>query len=115
MTDDTLLGDYLVDDQEPSPVEQVDLSFFRSCLENAMASELVPYERDRVRLRLGFDDGVSRTVPQIVEEYGGASSYSEVRSAESRAYKTTIRHRPCPCINYWPIWTLPEQIEEKPW
>eukprot|EP00523_Entomoneis_sp_CCMP467_P016996 CAMPEP_0168770262 /NCGR_PEP_ID=MMETSP0725-20121227/2824_1 /TAXON_ID=265536 /ORGANISM="Amphiprora sp., Strain CCMP467" /LENGTH=691 /DNA_ID=CAMNT_0008819691 /DNA_START=48 /DNA_END=2126 /DNA_ORIENTATION=+ len=81
-----LLGDSLVDDQ-PSPAEQVELSLLRQSLENAMASELVPYERDILRLRLGLDDGVSRTVPQIVKEYGGALSSSEIRTAELRAYK----------------------------
>ena len=79
------LSDMLVD-EGPSPQEQVELSFLRQSLENAMASELVPYERDIVRLRLGLDDGVSRTVRQISDEYGGALSIFEVRSAEKRAY-----------------------------
>jgi len=81
-----LIGDTLMDDG-PSPAEQVELSFLRQSLENAMASELVPYERDILRLRLGLDDGVARTVPQIVEEYGGELTMNDIRAAETRAYK----------------------------
>ena len=83
------IGDLLVDDDEAvsSPEQQVELSFLRQNLENAMASELFPFERDVLRLRLGLDDGCSRTVSQIVDEYGGALSQTEIRSAESRAYK----------------------------
>lgn len=82
-----VLGSTLVDPKQTSPEYQVELNFLRQTMENAMASELVPHERDIVRLRLGLDDGISRTVTQVVEEYGGALSNQDVRSAESRAYK----------------------------
>jgi DNA-directed RNA polymerase sigma subunit (sigma70/sigma32) len=72
---------------EAHPEDQVELSFLRQCLENAMASELSPHERDVLRLRLGLDDGVSRTVREVVEVCGGNISTSEVRLAEQRAYK----------------------------
>ena len=41
-----------------------------------MASELSPHERDVVRLRLGLDDGVTRTVREVVEFCGGSVSIS---------------------------------------
>lgn len=72
---------------EARPEDQVELSFLRQCLENAMASQLSPYERDVLRLRLGLDDGVSRTVQEVVDLFGGTISLSEVRLAETRAYK----------------------------
>lgn len=85
---EVLLADLLEDDDPLAAAEdQVELSFLRQNLENALASELVPFERDVVRLRLGLDDGHARTVPQIVQEYHGALSPGEVRLAESRAYK----------------------------
>eukprot|EP00581_Thalassiosira_minuscula_P018026 CAMPEP_0183734574 /NCGR_PEP_ID=MMETSP0737-20130205/44195_1 /TAXON_ID=385413 /ORGANISM="Thalassiosira miniscula, Strain CCMP1093" /LENGTH=665 /DNA_ID=CAMNT_0025968087 /DNA_START=194 /DNA_END=2187 /DNA_ORIENTATION=- len=72
---------------EPRPEDQVEISFLRQCLENAMATELTPYERDILRLRLGLDSGEGMTVRQIVEISGGSISMSDVRSAERRAFK----------------------------
>jgi RNA polymerase nonessential primary-like sigma factor len=70
-----------------SPNEIVDLSFLRQSLENAMATELSPHERDVIRLRLGLDDGKGLTVKQVVNEFGGAVSVSEIRGMEARALK----------------------------
>jgi len=72
---------------EPKPEDYVQLSLLRQCLENAMASELSPHERDVVRLRLGLDDGQTRTVREVVEVCGGSISQADVRSAEKRALK----------------------------
>ena len=67
---------------EPKPEDQVEISFLRQCLENAMATELTPYERDVLRLRLGLDSGEGKTVREIAEISGGSVSMAEVRSAE---------------------------------
>lgn len=72
---------------ETRPEDFVQLSLLRQCLENAMASELSPHERDVVRLRLGLDDGQTRTVREVVEVCGGSISQADVRSAEKRAMK----------------------------
>ena len=72
---------------EPQPEDHVELSFLRQCLENAMAAELSPYERDVVRLRLGLDDGKSRSVREVAEVCGGAAQAADVRRAERRALK----------------------------
>lgn len=72
---------------EPSPDDFVELSILRQCLENAMASELSPHERDVVRLRLGLDDGQIRTFREVVDVCGGSVSVADVRSAERRAFK----------------------------
>ena len=72
---------------EVRPEDQVELSFLRQSLENAMASELSPHERDVLRLRLGLDDGITRTTREIIEICGGNLSISEVRLTEQRAYK----------------------------
>jgi len=79
------IGDF-VKSPEDGPEELVDASILRQCLENAMASQLSPYERDVLRLRLGLDDGVSRTVKQVMEVCGEGVTYNDVRSAELRAY-----------------------------
>jgi len=72
---------------EPRPEDQVEISFLRQCLENAMATELTPYERDILRLRLGLDSGEGKTVREIVELSGNIVSMADVRSAERRAFK----------------------------
>lgn len=52
-----------------------------------MAAELSPHERDVLRLRLGLDDGVSRTAKEVAAICGDSLSVSEVRLAEQRAYR----------------------------
>jgi len=85
-SNDSSLYDLLECD-EIAPEESVEMSFLRQTLENAMAAELSPHERDVLRLRLGLDDGQTRTVKEVVEEYGGGLSPADVRSAEQRAVK----------------------------
>lgn len=68
------------DSPEPKPDDFVELSILRQCLENAMASELSPHERDIIRLRLGLDDGKTRTVREVVEVCGGAISMAGMYS-----------------------------------
>jgi RNA polymerase sigma factor (sigma-70 family) len=70
---------------EPTLLDQIEVSLLRQCLENAMATELSPHERDVLRLRHGLDDGVSRTIRQVAEICGGSLSQSDVRTAEIRA------------------------------
>lgn len=71
--------------KEPGLLDQIELSLLRQCLENAMATELSPHERDVLRLRHGLDDGVSRTTREVAEICGGSLSQSDVRTAEQRA------------------------------
>lgn len=69
----------------PSLEDQIEISLLRQCLENAMATELSPHERDILRLRHGLDDGVSRTAREVAEICGGSVSLSDVRNVEIRA------------------------------
>ena len=82
----SLISDFL-ESEERNPEELVELSLLRQCLENAMASELSPHERDVIRLRLGLDDGVARSAREVVDVCGGCISIAEVRNAEKRAYR----------------------------
>mmetsp|Transcript_59003 Transcript_59003/g.175437 ORF Transcript_59003/g.175437 Transcript_59003/m.175437 type:complete len:129 (-) Transcript_59003:119-505(-) len=90
LTEISALKSFSVDfpvSREPRPEDNVELSLLRQCLENAMASELSPHERDVLRLRLGLDDGQSRSVREVVEVCGGGIRAADVRSAERRAFK----------------------------
>lgn len=82
-----MLSDTLVDDTELVLEDRVELSLLRQSLEHAMAAELAPFERDILRMRLGLDDGVTRTCREVAEECGGRLSASEIRSTEQRALK----------------------------
>lgn len=72
---------------EMKPEEFVELSLLRQNLENAMDAELSPHERDIVRLRLGLDDGKTRSVREVMQLCGGTLSMGEIRSIERRAMK----------------------------
>ena len=84
---DSVLLQEMLEDRELRPEDRVELSFLRQSLENAMAQELAPHERDIVRLRLGLDDGVTRTIKQVSVACGGSLSLSEIRLAERRAFQ----------------------------
>jgi len=70
---------------EASLEDQIEVTLLRQCLENAMATELSPHERDVLRLRHGLDDGVTRTAREVAEICGGSVSQSDVRTVEMRA------------------------------
>lgn len=77
---------YTTSSLEPSPEAYVERSLLRQCLENALAAELSPHERDVVRLRHGLDDGISRSVKEVVESCRGMVSEADIQRAEHRAY-----------------------------
>jgi len=70
---------------DPVPEERVEMSLLRRCLENAMATELSPHERDVIRLRHGLDDGRSRTTREVSEAL--TISVSDVRKSETSAFR----------------------------
>jgi RNA polymerase primary sigma factor len=66
--------------------EYIDRSFFRQSLENAMASELVPHERDILRFRYGLDGGGVMTTRQVAQEFGPKLTPNDVRMVEKKAF-----------------------------
>jgi DNA-directed RNA polymerase sigma subunit (sigma70/sigma32) len=85
--DDGLIILDTLQSSETRAEDLVDVCFLRQCLENAMATELSPHERDVIRLRLGLDDGQSRSVREVAEECGGGLSISDIRTVEKRAFR----------------------------
>ena len=77
----------IVFSQELRPDELVELSFLRQRLENALAVELSPHERDVIRLRLGLDDGQSRTAKEVAAVCGNRIDPNDVRRTERRAFR----------------------------
>lgn len=80
------VGARIIDPLE-DPFRQVELSLVRQSLESAMAGALSPHERDVIRLRLGLDDGVSKSLRQVAEEMGDSVTLSNIRTTEKRALK----------------------------
>jgi RNA polymerase primary sigma factor len=78
------VGDTIPDDS-PTAEDLVDLSFLRQSLESLMAGVLAPHERDILRLRLGLDDGVDRSVRDVVNVYNGQMTKSEIMTTEQTA------------------------------
>jgi len=89
-TSNQLFSETLIS-EDTTMEEMVDRSYLRQSLENAMASELSPHERDVLRLRLGLDDGISRTVREVSRIFGGTLTLGDVRLAEKRAYRKLRR------------------------
>ena len=75
----------IVDSTDVNAEDRVEWSLLRQSLENAMAAELAPFERDVLRLRLGMDDGIQRTAKEVAAACGGRVSLAEVRTTERRA------------------------------
>ena len=70
-----------------NPMDRVELSFLRQQLEHAMAIELIPFERDVLRLRLGLDDGVVRTCREVAVMCGGRLKWTAIYNVEKRALR----------------------------
>ena len=82
------LGD-LLESPEAVPEEAATFHELRDAIDYAMHAALVPAERDILRLRLGLDDGETRTRRQVGEICG--TSVKQVRKIE-RAALTKLRH-----------------------
>ena len=80
------IGDLLEETTESKPEDYVNRMLLRQALENAMAVELSPHERDILRMRNGLEDGQARTVKQIVEDLGGVLTMTDVRNVERKAF-----------------------------
>lgn len=85
---DGILGDNIIMDNEDDPEALVERSLLRQALEHALATELAPHERDVVRLRLGLDDGVTRTCRRVAEEcFQGRLRTVDIQVTWNRALK----------------------------
>ena len=78
---------FFIRSDEPLPEDYVEQSFLRQCLENAMAVECTPVERDVIRLRLGLDDGEPRMAKEVAAVFGDQLTTTAVRNIEQRAFK----------------------------
>ncbi len=84
----TMLGEILVMGTSEDPEALLEWSMLRGALEHALLTQLTPRERDVVRLRSGFDDGVTRTFREVSEDcYEGKISPVQVQVTWTKALK----------------------------
>jgi RNA polymerase primary sigma factor len=80
--DEAELGDFLVDEEAPSPFEQTAQVLDRAAIDDALEN-LPGHERRVLRLRYGLDDGRARTMHQVAREL--RLSADRVRRLEEQA------------------------------
>ena len=87
---DSLLGDFIPDDESPSPADQANFSLLRENLLDVLKS-LTPRENKVLRLRFGLDDGRSRTLEEVGREFN--VTRERIRQIESKALRKM--RQPC--------------------
>ena len=85
---DSLLGDFIPDNDSPSPAEQATYSLLKEHLLEVLKS-LTPREDKVLRLRFGLDDGRSRTLEEVGKEFH--VTRERIRQIEAKALRK-MRH-----------------------
>ncbi len=82
------LGDFKVDDINPSVEEQVELSILRETI-NLVLNTLTAKEKNILEQRFGLDDGIVKTLEQVGKEYN--VTRERIRQIEVKALRK-LRH-----------------------
>lgn len=86
--EDSHLGDFIPDDDEPSPADQAAFTLLKEQLLEVL-SGLTPREEKVLRLRFGLDDGRSRTLEEVGREFN--VTRERIRQIEAKALRK-MRH-----------------------
>ena len=86
--DDSHLGDFIQDEDSPSPQEAASYTMLREQLDEVM-STLTPREAKVLRLRFGLDDGKARTLEEVGREF--QVTRERIRQIEAKALRK-LRH-----------------------
>ncbi len=86
--EDSQLGDFIKDENTPSPMERAASEILKEELESAMDS-LTERERKVIRLRFGLDDGKTRTLEEVGKEFD--VTRERIRQIEAKALRK-LRH-----------------------
>ncbi len=86
--DDSHLGDFIQDDDSPSPQESVAYTLLREQLEEVM-NTLTPREAKVLKLRFGLEDGKARTLEEVGREF--MVTRERIRQIEAKALRK-LRH-----------------------
>ena len=86
--DDSHLGDFIQDDDSPSPQDAASYTMLREQLEEVMKT-LTPREAKVLRLRFGLDDGKARTLEEVGKQFNVPRE--RIRQIEAKALRK-LRH-----------------------
>ena len=82
------LGDFIQDDDSPSPQDAASYTMLREQLEEVMKT-LTPREAKVLRLRFGLDDGKARTLEEVGKQFN--VTRERIRQIEAKALRK-LRH-----------------------
>ena len=86
--EDSHLGDFIEDEDAPAPDEAASYILLKEQLEEVLET-LTPREAKVLRLRFGLDDGRSRTLEEVGQEFG--VTRERIRPIEAKALRK-LRH-----------------------
>ena len=86
--DDSHLGDFIQDEDSPSPQDSASYTMLKEQLDEVM-STLTPREAKVLRLRFGLDDGKARTLEEVGREF--KVTRERIRQIEAKALRK-LRH-----------------------
>lgn len=89
--EDSVIGDFVSDDESPAPEEAAERVHMSEEIDRALSC-LTPRQAEVIRLRYGFEDGVCYTLEQVGERFG--VTRERVRQIES----TALRRLRCPAV-----------------
>ncbi|HKM39994.1 MAG TPA: RNA polymerase sigma factor RpoD [bacterium] len=86
--EDSHLGDFIEDQEAPSPVDAASFALLREQLEEVLET-LTPREKRVLRLRFGIEDGRARTLEEVGQTFG--VTRERIRQIEAKALRK-LRH-----------------------
>ena len=86
--EDSHLGDFIEDQEAPAPADAASFTLLKEQLEDVLDT-LTPREERVLRLRFGIDDGRSRTLEEVGQNFG--VTRERIRQIEAKALRK-LRH-----------------------